>query len=292
MTLDKLVGSKYNLLTITGHSKTKYKIIASCECGVIKEYYLSNVKTGKSKSCGCLLIKTTKNRSEARLFPLIGKTFGHLTISVLLKCDNNRLRKAIAVCDCGVEKKYHLSNILSGKTKSCGCKNRLSASKRLNNYNKPRKAVSMAKGLSGHPLYKVYTGMIKRCYCENDISFCRYGAKGVSVCDEWKNDFIEFYNWALSNGWEEGLQIDKDIKGNGKLYSPETCVFVTRKINCRNRTTNRYIECDGHVRTIAEWAEVANLNQTCIIRRLGRGWPVDKALKTPAKNNGYHADLR
>ncbi len=253
------IGKKFNLLTIIRDSKTKYKVVAICECGVIKEYYLSNVKTGKSKSCGCLLTKATQKRSENKLFPVMGKTFGNLTITSVLNCTDNRSRKVIATCQCGVKKEYHLSNVLSGKTKSCGCINRLLSSKRYKNHNKAHSAVSLANGLSNHPLYKVYTGMIKRCYCSYDISYCRYGAKGVTVCDEWKKEFIPFYNWAMANGWEPGLQIDKDIKGSGKLYSPDTCCFVTRKVNCRNRTTNRYIEYKGFVRTLAEWGEVANL---------------------------------
>jgi hypothetical protein len=136
--------------------------------------------------------------------------------------------------------------------------------------------------LSKHPLYGVWTGMMKRCYDTGDISYNRYGGKGVTVCEEWKNDFLKFYDWGIANGYEPGLQLDKDYRGDGKIYSPETCQFVTRSINCRNRTTSKLIEYEGQSKTLAEWCEIYNLNHSSVIGRIERGWPNSEIFK-PSK---------
>jgi hypothetical protein len=205
------------------------------------------------------------------------KKYGRLSIVTVL----NKY-KVIALCDCGTEKEYWSANIRSGKTMSCGCFNRQKSSERF-------KKLNLSHGLSSHPLYSTYNSMISRCYDINDISFKRYGGRGIMVCDEWRNEFTNFYNWAVKNGWQDGLQLDKDIKGNGKnLYSPDTCRFVTRKINCRNRRSNKLIEYSGETKTLAEWCEIFNIkNHSMVLRRITRGWSIEKALLTPAKNNGY-----
>jgi len=211
----------------------------------------------------------------------VGKKYGRLKITANLPNNKRHLHKVTAICDCGTIKDYYLSNVTSGKTVSCGCFNRQMSSERY-------KVLNLSHGLSSHPLSRVYAAMISRCYDANDISYKRYGGKGVTVCDEWLDDFISFYNWAINNGWQEGLQLDKDINGNSKLYSPETCIFVTRKINCRNRTTNNFITHNGQSKTLAEWCEVYNIkNHSMVLGRIQCGWDIKRALETPAKNNGH-----
>ncbi len=110
-------------------------------------------------------------------------------------------------------------------------------------------------GLTKHPLYKVWDAMKDRCYREKSTRYEYYGGIGVSVCDEWKNDFKKFYDWAIDI-WKPGLQIDKDIlckKLNiyPKIYSPETCLFVTPRENGMNSSHTilpdkeaKLIECE------------------------------------------------
>jgi hypothetical protein len=200
----------------------------------------------------------------------VGERYSMLTISRPI--DGN---KVWAMCDCGKEKEFYASNIYGGKSTSCGCRNKLASSERFSSYN-------MSKGVYGlslHPLYSVWTSMISRCYNVNDISFKRYGLKGVSVCEEWKNDFNSFYNWAIKNGFKEGLQLDKDYLGNGMIYSPDFCQFVTRSKNCRKRKTSRYIEYNGETKTLAEWCEIYNLNHSAVIKRIERGWDNSEIFK-------------
>jgi hypothetical protein len=85
-----------------------------------------------------------------------------------------------------------------------------------------------------HKLYSVRRSIIDRCYNPNNSSYINYGAKGVTVCQEWLDDPAVFINWCLDNGWHPGLEIDKDIKIPGnKHYSPDTCLIVTKLENNR-----------------------------------------------------------
>lgn len=128
-------------------------------------------------------------------------------------------------------------------------------------------------GLTGHPLLGIWHAIKYRCYNPKDPSYKHYGARGVRMCDEWKNDFVAFYNWCIANGWQKGLDLDKDIKAKevgaeALLYSPERCQFVTRKINTRNSRRNHIIEYKGDRKSIVEWSEILNMNQNTLYCRI------------------------
>lgn len=91
-------------------------------------------------------------------------------------------------------------------------------------------------GFSKHKAYKVLMGMRSRCYNKNSKSYKDYGRKGIKVCDEWLREAKVFVDWALANGWREGLTIDRiDNKGN---YEPNNCRFVSKAEQARNKSTN------------------------------------------------------
>lgn len=121
-------------------------------------------------------------------------------------------------CDCGTIKIVRYSNLKSGTTQSCGCGMIKSRTRH---------------GLRSHKIYRVYHGMIQRCYCESKPDFKYWGGRGIIVCEDWIYNRKLFFNWAFDNGWKEGLQLDR-INNNGN-YSPENCRFVTRSENCKNR---------------------------------------------------------
>lgn len=127
-------------------------------------------------------------------------------------------------CDCGNKIDVYANFLKRGVTKSCGCLHGEMLVKR-----------NTTHGLRNHGLYKVYVNMVDRCTREKASSYPRYGARGVRVCKEWLDDFKCFYDWAILNGWEKGLQLDKDLKGTGFLYSPDSCCFLTPKENSRVR---------------------------------------------------------
>lgn len=100
----------------------------------------------------------------------------------------------------------------------------------------------MKHGYRSHPLYTKWDHMIGRCYRKSHQSFKNYGGRGITVCDEWRNSPISFIEWAISSGWEYGLELDR--KNNSKTYSPSTCRFLTPT---ENRRTSRLIRNNNTV---------------------------------------------
>lgn len=139
-------------------------------------------------------------------------------------------------------------------------------------------------GLSNTKLHRVWWGMIERCYKKHHKSFLEYGGRGVSVCDEWRSDFKNFYDWAIENGYKDGLTIDR-INNNGN-YEPTNCRWVTQSENARNRRTARIINFNGVKHSLVEWAEITGLKPNTITERLKMGWSVKDAL-TINKNGRY-----
>lgn len=138
----------------------------------------------------------------------------------IFKYDSGSVRFAECVCKCGNHFSARVSYLIRGNVKSCGCKrhdNLIARNTRWEN--------------NSRQIGSVYRNMISRCHNPKDISYCNYGAKGVTVCDEWRNDYQSFINWCNANGIGEGKDLDKDFKGNGLIYSPETCCFIDSKIN-------------------------------------------------------------
>jgi hypothetical protein len=145
--------------------------------------------------------------------------------------------------------------------------------------------------LSTHPLYWLWASVKNRCYNSNERSYKDYGAVGVKMCDEWLNDPKAFIEWALANGWKKGLQIDKDIIAakiglKPILYSPERCLFVTRKQNCNQRKSSRIIEYNGVRKTLMQWSEELGINHTTLAMRLkDYGYSVERAFSEPVSFN-------
>ncbi len=131
-------------------------------------------------------------------------------------------------------------------------------------------------GLSGTPLYKVWLTMKQRCYNPKDRRYKWYGAKGVKVCAEWREDAEAFYTWAISNGYQKGLTLDR-IKGDGD-YSPENCRFITMSAQQRNKSSNKRIEYNGEIMSVQEWAEKLNIKPSTLRARFNKGWSTERAL--------------
>ena len=103
-------------------------------------------------------------------------------------------------------------------------------------------------------LYGVWKNMNDRCYNEKSQRYYTYGARGITVCQEWRENFHAFAPWALRNGWNPDLWIErKDVNG---CYCPENCTFLGRKEQMRNRTNNVNITIDGETKCMAEWCEI------------------------------------
>lgn len=141
-------------------------------------------------------------------------------------------------------------------------------------------AASTKHGQSETPLHRVWKGMRQRCTNSRFAQFADYGGRGISVCREW-DAFEAFRDWALANGYAEGLEIDRrDNDGN---YEPSNCRFVTRPVNCRNKRSNHRLTAFGETKSVVEWSEDARcvVGYRSLLSRIRYGWPVEVALTRP-----------
>lgn len=131
-------------------------------------------------------------------------------------------------------------------------------------------------GKSNNKLYHVWNGMKQRCYNNNDDFYYCYGGKGIYVCDEWKNSFQNFYDWAVSHGYNEGLTIDR-IDSNGN-YCPENCRWVNSSIQSRNRTDRKKYDYNGQELLLSEISEKTGIRIGTLWKRIQRGIPLEESI--------------
>ena len=177
---------------------------------------------------------------------LTGQRFGRLTVIKLDRVENKRTFW-LCKCDCGTFKIFGRGLLTSGDAVSCGCYHR----EHIHEF-------GFKHGLTNSSLYTKWSGMIQRCCNTNSANFYRYGGRGITVCDEWKNNFISFYNWAINNGYSDELTIDRI--DNNKGYYPDNCRWITRKQQMSNTRNNHYITYNGVTHILTFWAKLLNVN--------------------------------
>lgn len=146
-----------------------------------------------------------------------GEVYGRLTITGDAPY-RTRDRRVFVLCECGKTKDVLLGDLRRGDTLSCGC------------YLKER---ITSHGDSYTRLYKIYAGMLSRCHNPAADRYASYGARGISVCESWKNSYEEFRDWALRQGYDDSLTIErKDVDGN---YEPDNCTWLPQALQQRNK---------------------------------------------------------
>jgi hypothetical protein len=124
--------------------------------------------------------------------------------------------------------------------------------------------------------------MRRRCNNPNQDAYKNYGARGIFVCSEWQSDFKVFHEWAMANGYQNSLTIERI--DNEKGYSPDNCKWVTRKEQANNSRHNRLITYKGKTKTVAQWAEEKGINPKTLRKRLWNGWDVESALEQSVRS--------
>lgn len=259
-----ITGSVFNKLTVikrTGTNKQGEALwLCKCECGGSIITRGSSLRNGTTQSCGCLQFtqRQAMGRANAnRLHDLTGKQFGKWLVvervkskprTVLYKCK----------CECGTIKNVRATSLTTGASTSCGCY-------------KAEKAAIQAKthGLSRHPLYHVISDAIDRCHNPKAQEYHRYGARGITVCEEWRENRERFIEWAVSNGYAKGLTIDRIDNNRG--YAPDNCRFVTQQENTNNRRNTVLVEIDGKKIPCTEAARIYGISAGKIRKRYRAG---------------------
>lgn len=187
----------------------------------------------------------------------------------------SRRRTFLCRCDCGNSKNIALNSLRTGNTKSCGCIKKITS---------PINAT--AHGMRCSKIYSVWRGMKQRCYLKSNPSYKDYGGRGIRVCDLWLDDFQAFYDWAMENGYKEGLSIER-INVNGD-YEPDNCEWIPFSEQSLNKRNTRLITFNNKTLTLREWSEELNLSYGALERRLQVGWSVEKTLTTPLAKWSKH----
>lgn len=234
--MENLIGKKFNKLTVLNFSHRKGShtyYTCQCECGNKKAVDIYSVKMGLVKSCGCLHSPS-----------LVGQKFGRLTV---LK-DLPKAKK-LCRCECGNICEVNTTKLKTGWTQSCGCLQ--------------KEVCSKSGGLYKTRLHKIWESMHARCECSKHKSYTHY--KDKPICKEWhckprgeeQTGFINFVLWALKNGYQEDLTLDRI--DNNKGYCPENCRWVTIKEQARNTTKNVWVEYNGQKKILCDWCKELNI---------------------------------
>lgn len=217
-----------------------------CDCGNTVTARGNNLRQGFKKSCGCI-----------KENDLTGKQFGRLYVCKRIR-RNGRNNVYLCKCDCGNYTEVLQSNLTQGKSTSCGCYQKELASQRFSKH-----------GKRNTRLYVIYHNMKSRCYNKNNKRYNCYGGNGIEVCQEWLDDFMNFYNWSMENGYSDDLSIDRiDVNGN---YEPENCRWATQEQQSNNQRKTIFIEICGQKKSLKQWTNLMGWKYGRYVARNRRG---------------------
>lgn len=279
-----LTGKTFGRLTVleraesrttpSGYTLTQWR--CKCLCGKEIITLGSSLRCGDTTSCGCYLDET---RGKSSKKDILGLRFGRLVVAQELQPDKFQNVQWLCKCDCGKTTVATTTCLRNGHTKSCGCL-------------KHDKTVERNKSHNGshERLYKIWKGMKERCYYPKNSHYEHYGALGIVVCDEWRDNYAAFREWALCNGYNSRAEFGEctldriDVRGN---YCPENCRWISLDTQANNKRNNHYLVYNNETHSMAEWASITGISYGTLKARLKRGWSVDKALSTPViERNG------
>ncbi len=206
---------------------------------------------------------------DKRIIHLQGQRFGRLVVIEFSNLDPNRGAFWLCRCDCGKTKAIRGTSLRQGVSKSCGCR-----------------GGKWRHGKCESRVYKVWNNMVGRCYCPSTRRFDRYGGRGISVCDRWR-DFLNFY--ADMGDPPDGLTLNRiDNDGN---YEPGNCRWATWSQQMLNTSQNELTH-KGITLTVKQWANRIGVKYKTLHRRLHHyHWSVERALDTPPGENTKRANI-
>lgn len=157
-------------------------------------------------------------------------------------------------CSCGNIRNVDRVNLLSGRSRSCGCF---------------ELSLKTQHGMTGMPIHRTWGGMKNRCLNPNNPQFKNYGGRGIKVCERWLESFENFY---ADMGDKPSPNHSLERKDNEMGYSPDNCIWATPKEQARNTRVNVLVTIEGETKTLAEWSEQNGIDYSTLWRRHKSGW--------------------
>ena len=215
-----------------------------------------------------------------RVKDITGQRFGRLTV-LEFEYTLDSAARWLCECDCGALVLVRSNHLQRGRTRSCGCfqKECITGLGRdsATHHDCPR-------GKSRPPLYNSWANMIQRCTNPRNSSYKWYGARGISICDEWR-EYSKFREWALNSGWEPGLTIERIDLDKG--YEPSNCKWITPQEQHLNMSTNKILTFRGESKPMKTWCEELGMPYYTVRSRLNiLHWSVEDALTIEVKHRG------
>lgn len=224
-----ILGNRYGMLTVIGEAPHKGRRTAwycKCDCGNVVSVATNHLRNNKTKSCGCTSLSHVNAKAD-----LVGHRFGRLTV-LRRGVTQNSNRTWVCKCECGNLVTLPSNRLLSGGTKSCGCL--------LVDVTRERSTTHGGASRNNRDrLWGIWAVMKDRCANPNNKSYRNYGALGVTVCDEWLNDYEAFREWAYANGYDENAPKQKHTCTLDRInpygnYEPSNCRWTDAKTQANN----------------------------------------------------------
>lgn len=259
------IGRKYGKLTILEYLKNdKYRY--KCDCGNEGFRRCCTILKTKYPTCGCC---NTEERRSQKIQSILNTIKNNCKVINGYYLETTKRRKRLfVVCEClkchnMFKIRYDMLNHLHGD--HCPQCNIKAMGERLK---KPHR---------DHKLWHIWWGMKTRCYKKTSKMYKDYGARGITICDEWLTSYEAFYEWSINNGYGKGLSIDRI--DNNKGYSPDNCRWVDQSIQSYNTRRNFFLWYDNKWRTVEEIAKIECISYDCVYGR----YVTNKKTRLPRK---------
>jgi len=211
----------------------------------------------------------------------IGEKTNRLTL-ISYEPKNGKHYMGKFICDCGNNITTRIGRVKTNSCKSCGCLAKETASMLCKKLISVTHGITQDKSSIEYRLYNVLNSIKTRCYNAKSREYKWYGSRGINLCEEWRSKPSSFIEWALANGYQKGLHIDR-INNDGN-YEPNNCRFVTSKVNMNNTSKNVLLTYRNETLSVTEMAEKYNINIGTFNSRLFRSkWSVEKSIETPIR---------
>ena len=221
---------------------------------------MRNARHGKGT---CRMKNSRAGRGKVNKVEMQNSEFGRWT--AIKRDETRKTAHWICQCKCGTIRSVEQAALKHGRSKSCGCLQKEDlASRRTTHKRKPKR------------LYKTWSDMIQRTTNPNNSSYSRYGGREISVCEEWRQSFESFRDWALSSGYSDELTIDRI--DNNKSYTPDNCRWTTRLRQSINRRNTIFVTLNGETYHLQEWSRRTGIPPETLRRRYLRGISAEKIL--------------